>query len=605
MLGISSLDKAGTIVSQDKYAKKKNPASKDLDGNHDRSCTNDSLLPVHASGAVHPVLRGQPQSRDSQGLARWGVARSSGTTWTRWDMSPIVSQWSSDNDEEFYVEVSVDLNHEMIKYVGCKMNKAIITQKTLRFKSIPFFLVDLSPDVKENSVDAAKCTTSPRKKPMFRTPDSLECTFDAESELAIPLTNTDRISFGWSPQDVSNVYNVFMSDAVVNSTCLEIQDENNSLSTSSNFHSTSNVEESEVFFFPQDTQENYLSMSKSVNSTIPVVKDQTESKKFPEPTRKVARRRLQPLTQDVKQFRDIGIQCERPMFSYEQCKRRGDKDLLFYTGLTPDGFEILYNFLGGDKECESLKSTPKTTRESKFTPRDKLFMTLLRLRRGFPEKDMEIMFDHADMYLGRICYTWMRKLSLDFNTLQKSIFVSANNQRKNPPDCYAPFPNVRCVIDCTEFKVQIPDNLEQASNMFSAYKGAETVKVLIATSVYGGLCFVSEAADGSISDRKLLLKSGLLDLLKPGDAIMADKGFDIEADLNERGIDWLIPSFLGNRKQFSQKELMLNKAIATARVHVERFIKYVKDFRLVRDPFIQWDHNADKDKAGGGALDRS
>ncbi|KAK3930893.1 LOW QUALITY PROTEIN: PTS system EIIBC component SAR0193, partial [Frankliniella fusca] len=70
MLGILSLEKAGTIVSQDKYAEKKNPASKDLDGNHDRSCTNDSLLPVHASGAVHPVLRGQPQSRDSPGLAR-------------------------------------------------------------------------------------------------------------------------------------------------------------------------------------------------------------------------------------------------------------------------------------------------------------------------------------------------------------------------------------------------------------------------------------------------------------------------------------------------------------------------------------------------------
>ncbi|KAE8738530.1 hypothetical protein FOCC_FOCC015984 [Frankliniella occidentalis] len=478
-----------------------------------------------------------------------------------------------DNDEEFYVDVSVDLEHDMIKYVE---NNTEATSLQLH----PIFLVDDSPDMNENKVDAAN-TPSPRKRPMFSTTENMECTSDAESELAMPLKNTDRISFAWSPQDVSNVDNVFMSDAVVNSTCL--------------------VEESQVFF----SEESQVNMSKSEHSIITVVKDQMESKKFPEPKRKVARRRLEPHTQDVKEFRDIGIQCERPMFSYELCKSKGDKDFLFYTGLTPDAFEILYNFLGGDEECESLKynfsrSTPKTTRESKYSQRDKLFMTLLRLRRGFTEKDMEIMFDHAGTYLGKICYTWTRKLSLDFKTLQKSIFVSANNQSKNPPDCYAPFPNVRCVIDCTEFKVQIPDNLEQASNMFSAYKGGETVKVLVATSVYGGLCFVSEAADGSISDRQLLLKSGLLDFLKPGDAIMADKGFDIEADLNERGIDLLIPSFLGNRKQFTQRELMLNKAIATARVHVERFIKYVKDFRLVRDPFIQWDHNADdKDKAGG------
>ncbi|KAE8739921.1 hypothetical protein FOCC_FOCC014585 [Frankliniella occidentalis] len=147
---------------------------------------------------------------------------------------------------------------------------------------------------------------------------------------------------------------------------------------------------------------------------------------------------------------------------------------------------------------------------------------------------MELLFGVEYQYISPIFYIWMRKMSLDFKTLQSHIFVSARSQSKNPPDCYAPFPNVSCVIDCTEFKTQVPENLQQASNMYSQYKGGETVKALVATSVYGGLCLCSEAAEGSISDRKLLLKSGLLDLMKPGDAIMADKGSDIEADLNER-----------------------------------------------------------------------
>jgi len=187
---------------------------------------------------------------------------------------------------------------------------------------------------------------------------------------------------------------------------------------------------------------------------------------------------------------------------------------------------------------------------------------------------------------------------------------------ENPPDCYKPFPNLRCVVDCAEFVIQVPENFEQQSNTWSSYKGKCTVKFLICSSVFGGFIFCSEGAEGSISDRKLFLKSGIMDYLNTGEAIMADKGFDIEADLNAIGVELIIPAFLGQREAFTIRELLLNKAVGASRIHVERLNKMVKDFRLIRyqipmtlldilsdmvqvccnlvnfnDPFIRWTHS--------------
>ena len=52
----------------------------------------------------------------------------------------------------------------------------------------------------------------------------------------------------------------------------------------------------------------------------------------------------------------------------------------------------------------------------------------------------------------------------------------------------------------------------------------------------GAISFVSKAYEGSISDRKLVEVSGLLDKLEPGNEVMADKGFAIQDLLIPRGI---------------------------------------------------------------------
>ena len=60
----------------------------------------------------------------------------------------------------------------------------------------------------------------------------------------------------------------------------------------------------------------------------------------------------------------------------------------------------------------------------------------------------------------------------------------------------------------------------------------------------GSITFVSQLYDGSISDKEIVRKSGILEkkLWSPGDSVMVDRGFIIEIDLKELNVDLNIPS---------------------------------------------------------------
>ena len=115
----------------------------------------------------------------------------------------------------------------------------------------------------------------------------------------------------------------------------------------------------------------------------------------------------------------------------------------------------------------------------------------------------------------------------------------------------------------------MPSSLHLNGELFGNYKHHTTLKGLIGISPGGGITFISQLYTGSISDRKIVVRSGLLDLpFQEKDSIMADKGFTIQ-DLLPLGVSLNIPPFLGSSPQMQANDVFRTQEIASLHIHVE------------------------------------
>ena len=82
--------------------------------------------------------------------------------------------------------------------------------------------------------------------------------------------------------------------------------------------------------------------------------------------------------------------------------------------------------------------------------------------------------------------------------------------------------------------------------------------------------------------KELTQRSGLLELLKNGDSVMADCGFDIQDYLTLLGVKVNIPPFLKGKQQLDSHELVEIRRIAFLQIHVERAMERIKNYHLFR-----------------------
>lgn len=152
------------------------------------------------------------------------------------------------------------------------------------------------------------------------------------------------------------------------------------------------------------------------------------------------------------------------------------------------------------------------------------------------------MFQVSVSTVFRVVIMWANYLYLLLGSLP--IWMSKQQVKNIMPSKFVQYsPDVRVIINCTEVRCQNPSSLTLQSEVFSSYKNTTTLKGLIGIAPCSAVIFVSSLFTGSISDRELTERSGLLDLLKPGDGCMADKGFTIEKLLADHGATLIIPPF--------------------------------------------------------------
>ena len=128
----------------------------------------------------------------------------------------------------------------------------------------------------------------------------------------------------------------------------------------------------------------------------------------------------------------------------------------------------------------------------------------------------------------------------------------------------------------------MPANPSAQQLTYSSYKNHNTLKALVGITPSGAISFVSDLYGGNISDKKLTQVSGLLDLLQPGDTVMADCGFNID-DILPAGVTLNIPPRMNESGQLTESERTTTRRIASVRIHIERAIGRIKNYNILNN----------------------
>ena len=243
---------------------------------------------------------------------------------------------------------------------------------------------------------------------------------------------------------------------------------------------------------------------------------------------------------------------KRERFSINKFKD-SDDDIHFYTGfpdyktlslfykecLEEDAKEMRY-WHGSKTQSDKTNGdfqADKVGRKHALPLEEQFFLVLVRLRLGLLEQDLAERFRVSQATVSRYTITW---INLMYHVFKEKLarFPSQHIVQKYMPSVFQEkYPATRVIIDATEFSVDRPTSLVAQAASFSSYKNRNTAKVLIGIMPSGPVTFVSEVYEGSISDRELFIRSGLLSKLEEGDEVMADKGFTIQDVFNLLALD--------------------------------------------------------------------
>ncbi|XP_067287719.1 uncharacterized protein [Pseudorasbora parva] len=203
-------------------------------------------------------------------------------------------------------------------------------------------------------------------------------------------------------------------------------------------------------------------------------------------------------------------------------------------------------------------------------PIDEFFLFMVHLSVGLAERDLGHRFNIHQSTVSQIITIWANFLYTILGSVR--IWMSEEAVKAQMPTEFQDYPDTRVVIDCTELRCQTPSSLlYQGDVSHCSFKG------LIGMAPHGAVTFVSSLCAGSVSDKELLKKSGIVSLLKPGMAVMVNKGLFVDDCVPCKVYR---PACLLNQEELPANEIRETQSIARLRIHIERLICRVKQHKL-------------------------
>lgn len=118
---------------------------------------------------------------------------------------------------------------------------------------------------------------------------------------------------------------------------------------------------------------------------------------------------------------------------------------------------------------------------------------LTKLKTGMTFRALSVVFSVHRTTISDIFFSLLTTLCKATAGLVP--WINRDIVQSSMPNCFREeFPDTRVVIDCTEFRMEIPGAIDERIYSYSHYKHGFTVKVLIGIAPCGLISFKSKAA---------------------------------------------------------------------------------------------------------------
>ena len=205
---------------------------------------------------------------------------------------------------------------------------------------------------------------------------------------------------------------------------------------------------------------------------------------------------------------------------------------------------------------------------------DEILTTLMRIRLHCPVEDLAFRVGVSVSLATSIITTFIVFLSLELKPL---IYWPT-------PDETIPYKHFhfsgtfdKCEGIGTEQWIEHSKTRDAQYQTYSSYKSNNTLKKLIFFAKSGSISYISEAC----TDCFITEDTNISAKFTPGFMVLFDEGFNVQDLFLSRQVKCVLPPFVPSKCQFKRSEVYQGKRIARARIHIERVIGRLKEFRLL------------------------